>query len=569
MVCSLAAARVHARRFPIQIPRRDMSSFYRHWLAIAAAGLACAGSALAQSEDAGSSSGSALGSSGGSGSVFGSGSGSSSSFNVFSSAPPTSSEGPGASAEPITGTDTGTALTPNLGPMTSTSAREAEAAPSFTVPGFYGQGSTTFFGGAGRLARPRFETSVAFGFGYDDNLSQTPRNTPNIAPGVAQVIEPGEDVLVQVGEEFVDGTNFRETRPVYATVRTPDRIVEVPIPVPTQERIASLFARTGLALEMQSYTRRSLFTMNVNLNDTYYFNRDDDPNELSGNVNLTYLYRITPRLQITTQLNSAYISQPDLSRPNTPGFQTQGDLINTLARVDLSYRVTPRLSTSLTGNYSGNRYTEEVEQTGDFDEFTAGLELRYLWKPRWTLLAEVRHGMTTYAQRTDLDSTTSYLLIGSEFILNPRLSGSLRLGEALKTFDSRGSTQSSPYVESSLIYRSTARSSVQWTNRFGFEEPGSPDEQRLVYRSTLAFNYMFTPRLRGTVSANLMHEVTENELLDTSFAQDTFDSTLALEYQWTRRFSLNASYTFTLVNTNIGLIDYYRNRVFFGGQYRF
>jgi hypothetical protein len=244
-------------------------------------------------------------------------------------------------------------------------------------------------------------------------------------------------------------------------------------------------------------------------------------------------------------------------------------LINSLARLDISYRLNPRLSLTLTGNYSGNRYTEKVEQTGDFDEYTTGLELRYLWKPRWTLLAEVRHGMTNYLQRTDLDSTTDYLLVGSEFILNPRLSGSFRIGEALKSFDETGDSQSAPYVESSITYKSTARSSVQWTNRFGFEEPGSPNEERLVYRSTASFNYMFTPRLRSSIGANLVHEVTTNDLSDSKFAQDTFEGTLGLEYQWTRSFSLNANYTFTLVNTNTGLTDYYRNRCFFGGQYSF
>jgi hypothetical protein len=443
------------------------------------------------------------------------------------------------------------------------------------VPGFYGQGSTTFFGGSGRLAKPKFETKVTFGVGYDDNLFQTPSsNTPQFLPGASQIdspepplqlIDPGGEPIFETHKEFVGGGAVVERR-VQVGVTQP---VFGPVETVPEGRTGSFFTRIGLGLEMQSYTRRSLFTFDLNANQSYYWEREKDPAEYNGSFDLKYLYRFTPRLQLTTQVNTAYISQPDLSRVNTPQRQTQGDLINGLVRMDLAYRITPRLSLSLTGNFSGNRYTEKVEQIGDFNELTFGLEARYLWKARWTLLAEYRHGMTDYLNRDDLDASTNYLLVGSEFIISPRLSGSLRMGEAIKTFESTGDSQSAPYVESSVTYRSTARSSVQWNNRFGFEEPASPDEERLVYRSTISYNYAFTPHLRATVGANLLHEITTSQSTDVKTGQDTVEISLGFEYEMTRRFNLNGSYTFTLVNTNTGLSDYYRDRVFFGGEYTF
>jgi len=117
---------------------------------------------------------------------------------------------------------------------------------------------------------------------------------------------------------------------------------------------------------------------------------------------------------------------------------------------------------------------------------------------------------------------------------------------------------------------------VTWTNRFGFEEPQSPQEERLVYRSNIGYNYMFTPHLRSSANLSLIHELQSIEGSDT-IARDTFECTLGLEYQLSKTFSLNASYTFTLLNSNIETNeatgsqspDYYRNRIFVGGQYSF
>ncbi len=553
-----------------------MISSLRHCVAILVAGLAWSGTVVGQeSPSSGSAPASGSGSSGSS-PVFGSGSGSSSSFSL------STSEAPAAPAE--TGrTETGATPEGSSASGLSTPSFGAEAPktsqPSFTVPGFYGQGSTTFFGGSGRLARPRFRAGFTFGIGYDDNLSNTPSdNTPTILPGFSQfvdangntvTVQPTETktIVVQTGTQFLPGG--LQPQPVFETFT-----VEVPVDVddtviPADERQGSLFTRTGLLLEMQRYTPRSLFTLNAVGSLTYYLDKGEEPIEYNGNFTVSYLYRLTPRLQVTAQANTAYISQPDLSRPNTPQVQTQGDLINALGRLDVEYRITPRLSLSLTSNYSGYRYTEVTEQTGDFDEYTFGIEARYLWKPRWTLLAELRHSITTYLNRTDLDGTTDFLLVGTQFILSPRLSGTLRIGEAIKTFDMSSSAQSAPYVESTVSYRSTARSSVTWNNRFGFEEPQSPNQERLVYRASVAYSYMFSPHLQGSAAVNMVHEITTTEGANTDSTQDTFEATLGLEHNVTRNFTVNGGYTFTLSNTNTGLSDYYRNRIFVGGQYTF
>src|SRR5262249_48633791 len=143
-----------------------------------------------------------------------------------------------------------------------------------------------------------------------------------------------------------------------------------------------------------------------------------------------------------------------------------------------------------------------------------------------------------------------------------------RMGMALKSFD-QGNSQDAPYVESSISYRSTSRSSVSWYNRFGFEEPNSPTQERLVYRSTISYSYMFSPRLQFEGDANLIHEIDREKTTDTDTGIDTLELTLGLVYNVTKTFSLNGNYVFTLSNSSVEANDYYRDRVFIGGQYNF
>src|SRR4030095_13266462 len=92
----------------------------------------------------------------------------------------------------------------------------ADAPPSFTLPGFYGQGSSTLLGGVGRLSRPHYASSVSLSFGYDDNIFQTPRdNTPQIIPGISATTGQPEVRVIQ--EAQPGGQPIYELRPVFVT----------------------------------------------------------------------------------------------------------------------------------------------------------------------------------------------------------------------------------------------------------------------------------------------------------------------------------------------------------------
>jgi len=444
-----------------------------------------------------------------------------------------------------------------------------ESAPSFTLPGFYGSSATTYTAGQGRLARPRFRYTANLAVGYDDNALQSP-TTPLpeqvilVDPGTPDTIEPvfetrfirgGGGVLIPtqvvVGARIVKGKP-----PKFQTI-------------PPLGRVGSFIARGTVGLDMQLFSPRSLFTFDASIGADHYFNRPGDKTDYNGSLALSYLHRISPRMQVTAQVSAVYLTQPDFSRPNTPQTVGLGAYINSNAKLDLSYRWTPRFTSVLSFTDNGLFFEEKTQQTGNYNETVFGTELRYLWSPQLTLLGELRYSAVSYPDNPFVDSHSAFILVGGEFRLSQRASGSVRIGNAIRTFDMGGESASTPYAEMNVAYRLATASVINANMRFGFEEPLAPGQERLVWRSSLGFVQVFTSRLNGLLSLNYLHETTTSPGSDEEFTSDTFDGTLRLEYTISKRFSLNASYTYTQRATSVGFIDYYRNRFFFGGQYNF
>ena len=491
-----------------------------------------------------------------------------------------------------------------------------QAPTSFTVPGLYGRGPQQYTVGEGRLARPRFRTTISVSEGYDDNVFQTPTNakgTPDqevkllVRPATRSSIQyvtiPSGDPLVPDESAAVEVSGQKAK---FQTVRIPG--------IAAPERQGSWVTRTELGFDVQIADRRSLFTFDLSGANSYYWNRTGTKADNTASLAMVYLRRLTGRAQFTVSLNTSYQSQPDFSVPNQPTSNSVGSYIPLNAKADLSYRLTPRFSTVMSLGYNGIYYMEKTEQTGNYTETTFGTELRYLFSPRLTLLGDVRYSSQTHANNSALDTNTTYALIGGELTLTRRFTATLRLGEALQTFSETGDAQSAPYAEATLSYRLSRGTTIQWNGRYGYEVAGSPDSRLIVARSGLQLTHIFSPRLQGSLSLNINHSVTETtqevaveepvapapapapattdatgatqpasttttapakpkeprtETVTTESVQDTIDASLAFQYILSRRWTLSLSYNYTMAIGPEEANDYYRQRVYVGAEYQF
>ncbi|HEV7403746.1 MAG TPA: autotransporter outer membrane beta-barrel domain-containing protein, partial [Chthoniobacteraceae bacterium] len=81
----------------------------------------------------------------------------------------------------------------------------------------------------------------------------------------------------------------------------------------------------------------------------------------------------------------------------------------------------------------------------------------------------------------------------------------------------------------------------------------------------------FTARLRGNASFGYIHRVTSSNqsLTNEDIVGDTLTFDLGLDYALTKKFSINASYSFINDLSSLDQTSYYRNQLFLGAQYTF
>jgi hypothetical protein len=382
--------------------------------------------------------------------------------------------------------------------------------------------------------------------------------------------------------------------------------------------------------DVQLADRRTLFTFDVGAGLDYYWDRPGKSEDYTGNISMVYLRKLTGRAQFTFSLDSSYQSQPDFSQPNLPTSNNVGSYLSTNAKADLSYRLTPRFSTTTSVSYSAVTYEQSTQSGDNYATTTFGTELRYLFSPRLTLLGELRYSSDMHSNDSGLDTTTTFALIGGELTLSRRFRASIRFGEALQSFSMGGGKQSAPYLEATADYRLGQSTTLGWNGRYGYEEAGAPGARNIVARSGLQLTQIFTPRFQATLGVNLVRSSntiptsdtgsssattstsssksssattsssgttgttgstaatgattpasnastasttpTTNSLASTfneTTVQDTIDASLGFYYTLSRHWSFNLSYTYTMVVGPQTTDDYYRQRVFLGASYQF
>ena len=365
------------------------------------------------------------------------------------------------------------------GTSESAAGGAAESAPVFTVPAAYGQSAQTLVAGQGRLARPRFATTGSMSVGYDDNVLSTPYNALGMNKVTAE-----QETAPAIPAHFVRcprrrsmGARRRPTasapwwrwcrrcprnsRPWWCNPRSPPA-----------KPIGSFAVRANVNGEVQFSNRRTVFTLDATIGDTYYASRPGSQNQYNGNVSLLYSHRITPRLAFSATANVAYLNQPNLQLVNAPT-QGQGDYINANTKYNLSYRWTPRFSTVTSLSLDSQYFVTKNSSAGSFydvDRRDGGA--LYSGAPRLTVLAEVRYCYDELPQ-LELHGPQFHRLLPPDRRRDHALPPAHRL-RARRRADPQlpsGGTSASPYAETSLSYRYSRTGFVSWNTRLGFEEP--------------------------------------------------------------------------------------------------
>jgi hypothetical protein len=272
---------------------------------------------------------------------------------------------------------------------------------------------------------------------------------------------------------------------------------------------------------------------------------------------------------LSTALSAAYTSQPDFNRVNAGAdASVTGRSSIASSKTDLTYRWNRRLNTVTSLSADIRLQEEKGVGAGSFNSYGIGQEFRYLWSPKFTMVGDVRYSKTAYLDSENGNATVS-VLGGVDWDLSRRLRATVRLGQSLRSFDTASEQSSSPHGELSIAYQPSRRNSFTFSSRYGFEEASIPGAEQLVFRNSLSYQRLFSPKLFGSASINLPSYTTSSPGSDVSSSQEVLDASLNLRYIFSRKFNMGMSYSYTQSKTDAGISDYYKNRLFFTGTYDF
>lgn len=503
------------------------------------------------------------------------GPGAASAFDFGPFAPPSAPLAP--QFLPGTGADA-----PTSGAVGVPLALKPQAPPTtFSLPGLYGRGNQVFTAGSGRFSRPRFRWRANMSTGFDTNVFQTPKDGVAIPETVIPdgiLVSEGTPATIRLEPVFI--TIPGRVTPVFVPPQrrqidtrvvvvpgTPPEFEDLVIPgTPAPEITSSALARASFSMDAQAISSRSVFAMDARVNSTYFLDRPDDQIDYDGSIGFNFAYRVFPRLQFSISADIAYLSQPDFSRINTPTRQRGGEYLTYGLRPTLSYRWTPRLSSTLSTSLGGLQYVLTPDNPDNNFDISVGIDSRYQVNSRMGISAEVRSGQTTYELSPLRDSSTIFLLIGADFILGPRLRGDVKIGQSTRSFQT-GESKSAPYLEAVARYVINPTSEITWRARYGFEEPPDAATTLLSLRTSLNYTTQLTRKLTATGGLDFINQTFETGTTMTT--DTTYSFTANLSYQLTRYFSLSASVLVDGLTSDREGTDYTRQRFFIGADYSF
>jgi hypothetical protein len=417
------------------------------------------------------------------------------------------------------------------------------------------------------------------GMGFDDNTLQTPTDGGGTDGQTLRQVTPASPEISQTvtrriptGQFIVNSGIFvpvfrTETETVVLRPAQAERVVVQEFPgIPDREREASVTTSLDVNYTVQWAKARTAFTMDARAGVDYYWSRSTDPLEYEASLALLYIRRMSPRLQVSTSLSASHQSQPDFTRLNAVNTGGGGGAYTIAgSKTDLSYRWNRRFST-VTSLSADIRLQGGSGVGGDYTSFGVGQEFRYKASPKLTYSGEVRYSKVLYLEGDNSNDTVT-LLVGADWDVTRHTRATVRVGESIRSFQPSGEQSASPFGEFSLSYQPSRKDTFAGSSRYGFEESSQPGAEQLVFRTSLSYQRLFSPKIIGTASINRVSYTTKSA--GAEVGQEVLDGSIGLRYIYTRKMKFGANYSYTNSKTDAGLSDYYRNRIFFTGEYEF
>lgn len=292
-------------------------------------------------------------------------------------------------------------------------------------------------------------------------------------------------------------------------------------------------------------------------------------------LSLSANYAATPRLDLSFNTLTAYLSQPNYAIAGAP-VNNDGDYLLSSSSFGAKYLWLPKFATETTYSPLLYYYTDDYyqDQLGRFEQ-TLGQQFIFLWKPTTSLVAEYRANLRTYFSNDDLNSFGNIMLLGVNHTFNPRSSMIARAGVEQRFNNSPTGGEEGyfgPFGELTFNYALGERTTVSLYGRYGTQAAGLVDVNQA---QQLFFSLNVTQAITSRLSANFFFNYQNNyysqpgEIPD--YSTNVFDTGLNLNYRINRAWTLTAGYRYSglLSGDDFSQNSYDRNIVFVGTEFDF
>ena len=175
-------------------------------------------------------------------------------------------------------------------------------------------------------------------------------------------------------------------------------------------------------------------------------------------------------------------------------------------------------------------------------------------------VAEYRFRTTRYADATSANYISHYLLAGVDQAWSERSTASFRAGA--EYYDSERTQETAPYFEAAISHEASEKTNVQVYASVGFDGSELGDyDSRYSYRVGTTATHQLTERFRLNGALNYIYSDFDG---DTSITEHQINAMAGLGYRIWENISLDANYTYTLLNSDDAFREYDRNRIYLG-----
>ncbi len=328
--------------------------------------------------------------------------------------------------------------------------------------------------------------------------------------------------------------------------------------------VDSGFVGAGLGFIFAKSDRITEITTGGDFDALYYFNKGpgDKNTNYNTRANFNIQHAASRRLTVSNNLYAAYEIEPDFNIGVSNAIPS-GQYFYGYNNFAVSYAWSERFATTASYTFSGIKYQDD--DLGQFENrLTNIVALQFSYKLSRTtaLTAEYRYEKDTYpdspADQINPDYTAHYLLVGVDQAWSPTLAASARVGAQF--YDSDRNQDIAPYLEASLNLATSRHSSLRWYNLLGYNgsQVGEFDA-RYSYSTGIIADYQFSERFTGNMGLGYVYSDYQASDTVSGANENQFYGSLGMNYKINKNVAVQASYSFTTINSDISFNDYNRH----------